>query len=86
MVTGQLLEPKYKDHQLSGNWKGGKRIKANNIYIRKDNTYIKECKIIWEKKFNEIPDGYDIHHEDENPLNNTPITVTEKSLEISKRK
>jgi len=22
LVAGQLLEPKYKDHQLSGNWKG----------------------------------------------------------------
>ena len=22
LVSGQLLEPKYKDHQLSGNWKG----------------------------------------------------------------
>ena len=22
LVEGQLLEPKYRDHQLSGNWKG----------------------------------------------------------------
>jgi mRNA interferase YafQ len=22
MVEGQLLEPKYRDHQLSGNWQG----------------------------------------------------------------
>ncbi len=51
LVTGQLLEPKYKDHQLSGNWKGHRdchiqpnwiliyRITINDLYLERTGSH-----------------------------------------------
>lgn len=51
LVTGQLLEPKYKDHQLSGNWEGHRdchlesdwlliyRITTDNLYLERTGSH-----------------------------------------------
>ena len=51
LVAGQLLEPKYKDHQLSGNWKGHRdchiepdwmliyRITADDLYLERTGSH-----------------------------------------------
>ena len=51
LVKGQLLEPKYKDHQLSGNWKGHRdchiepdwiliyRITADGLYLERTGSH-----------------------------------------------
>ncbi len=51
LVAGQLLEPKYKDHQLSGDWKGHRdchiepdwiliyRITADDLYLERTGSH-----------------------------------------------
>ena len=51
LSTGQLLEPKYKDHQLSGNWKEHRdchiepdwlliyRIALDNLYLERTGSH-----------------------------------------------
>ncbi len=51
LTTGQLLEPKYKDHQLSGNWKGHRdchiepdwlliyRVSADDLYFERTGSH-----------------------------------------------
>ena len=51
LVEGQLLEPKFKDHQLSGNWKGHRdchiesdwiliyRITADDLYLERTGSH-----------------------------------------------
>lgn len=51
LVSGQLLEPKYKDHQLSGNWKGHRdchiepdwiliyRIALDDLYLERTGSH-----------------------------------------------
>ena len=51
LVEGQLLEPKFKDHQLSGKWKGHRdchiesdwiliyRITADDLYLERTGSH-----------------------------------------------
>ena len=51
LAAGQLLEPKYHDHQLSGNWKGHRdchiepdwiliyRITADDLYLERTGSH-----------------------------------------------
>lgn len=51
LVAGQLLDPKYKDHQLFGNWEGHRdchlesdwlviyRITADNLYLERTGSH-----------------------------------------------
>ena len=51
LVKGKLLEPRYRDHQLSGNWEGHRdchiepdwlliyRITADNIYLERTGSH-----------------------------------------------
>ena len=51
LVAGQLLEPKYHDHQLSGNWKGHRdchiepdwiliyRITVDGLYLERTGSH-----------------------------------------------
>jgi len=51
LASGQLLEPKYHDHQLSGNWKGHRdchiepdwiliyRITADDLYLERTGSH-----------------------------------------------
>ena len=51
LVAGQLLEPIYKDHQLSGNWKGHRdchiepdwlliyRITSDDLYLERTGSH-----------------------------------------------
>ena len=51
LVAGQLLEPKYHDHQLSGNWKGHRdchiepdwiliyRITVDDLYLERTGSH-----------------------------------------------
>jgi mRNA interferase YafQ len=51
LLTGQLSEPKYKDHQLSGNWKGHRdchiepdwiliyRITVDDLYLERTGSH-----------------------------------------------
>ena len=51
LVAGQFLEPRYKDHQLFGNWKGHRdchigpdwiliyRITANDLYLERTGSH-----------------------------------------------
>ena len=51
LAAGQLLEPKYRDHQLSGNWKGHRdchiepdwlliyRISADDLYLERTGSH-----------------------------------------------
>ena len=51
LVAGQLLEPKYRDHQLSGSWEGHRdchiepdwlliyRIKADYLYLERTRSH-----------------------------------------------
>ncbi len=51
LVAGKILEPKYKDHQLSGNWKGHRdchiepdwiliyRITSDDLYLERTGSH-----------------------------------------------
>ncbi len=51
LASGQLLEPKHKDHQLSGNWKGHRdchiepdwiliyRISADDLFLERTGSH-----------------------------------------------
>jgi len=51
LVAGQLLEPKYHDHQLSGNWKGHRdchiepdwlliyRVTGDDLYLERTGSH-----------------------------------------------
>ena len=51
LVAGQFLEPKFRDHQLSGNWKGHRdchiepdwiliyRITADSLYLERTGSH-----------------------------------------------
>jgi len=51
LATGQLLEPNYKDHQLSGGWKGHRdchiepdwlliyRVSADDLYLERTGSH-----------------------------------------------
>lgn len=64
----------YEGYKLYGPYKSKKDGRLRCV-LTKDNCSVKITisypKYIYEKHFNtKIPDGYEIHHKDENPLNN----------------
>jgi len=54
------------------NWKGGKTIDSKGyVLVWVDKVgYVKEHRLIWIQYYGRIPDGYVVHHRNENKLDN----------------
>ena len=62
----------FQSGELNPNWKGGKT-KTVDGYIRfsaGENRYKLEHRVIWERERGPIPEGFDVHHKNEQRADN----------------
>lgn len=61
---------KVEPSKLQSHWKGGKIKEGGYIKIRKGKKYIPEHRLVWIEKRGKIPEGFIIHHINENKEDN----------------
>lgn len=61
-------KPNYLTEENNHNWKGGLHFCRNRAYLRIEGKYIHRANVVWEFYEYKVPEGFDLHHINEDSL------------------